>query len=83
VEYLRQLQAQHPELVVSLGKAANANRSGKGLPTPAESAQGAPTPKRRRRKPGSAKGLITISDDFHKPLDKATLKTFFGPLFPR
>ena len=31
-----------------------------------------------KRKPGSAKGLITISDDFHLPLDEDALREFHG-----
>ena len=30
-----------------------------------------------KRKPGSAKGLIRIADDFHKPLDEDTVRSFY------
>jgi hypothetical protein len=29
------------------------------------------------RQPGSAKGLITVSDDFQEPLDETVLKEFY------
>ena len=32
---------------------------------------------RGKRKPGTAKGKIFVSDDFEKPLDEAVLKLFY------
>jgi len=29
------------------------------------------------RKPGSAKGLLSITDDFHKPLDEKEIEDFY------
>ena len=34
--------------------------------------------KRPERKPGSAKGQIEITDDFHLPLDEEALREFYG-----
>lgn len=34
--------------------------------------------KRAERKPGSAKGQIEITDDFHLPLDEEALREFYG-----
>lgn len=31
----------------------------------------------RKRKPGSAKGMITITDDFHKPLNEDEIQDFY------
>jgi len=33
--------------------------------------------KAQKRKPGSAKGIITISDDFHLPLSEEEIKDFY------
>ena len=41
--------------------------------------EGAPRGERRaERKPGSAKGQIEITDDFHLPLDEEALREFYG-----
>jgi len=33
--------------------------------------------KAQKRKPGSAKGMITITDDFHEPLSEEELEEFY------
>ena len=34
-------------------------------------------PERSERKPGTAKGMITIADDFELPLDDETMREFY------
>jgi hypothetical protein len=34
-------------------------------------------PKHQKRKPGSAKGMITVSDDFELPIDDEMLREFY------
>jgi len=36
-----------------------------------------PKPRQSERKPGTAKGMITIADDFEAPLDDETVRDFY------